>query len=235
MRVAVRASVLSLVFAAGVLAGCGGSDDSEPSEPTTAPAATVAATSAAASATRAPSPAAVSNVNVAELEGKLAQAYRDNRTFVPRASVDELKVTFDAATGIATFSIRPLPTSTNTIGGNSQFLGGPSNDALQITAQSALVANKVTWASFPEVKRVYTVVLTEFSTAAGTRNIDNAAGISVDRATGEKLDYDALKTSVPAQPRSFFCTADAYAFQAVVYNSITDKGCLTGVAKGRIP
>ena len=67
------------------------------------------------------------------------------------------------------------------------------------------------------------------------RALDNATGISVDRATGEKLDYKALKTSVPAQPRSFFCAADAYAFQAVVYNSITDKGCLTGVAEGRIP
>jgi hypothetical protein len=202
--------------------GSGGDSDDESSEPTKAPAATVAA-----------SP--VASVNVTEVQNKLMQAYKDNRTFVPRASADELKVTFDAATGLATFSIRPLPDSGNTIGGNSKFLGGPGNDALQITAQSALVANKVTWPLVPEVKRVYVTVLTEFSTAAGTKNIDNAAGISVDRATGTKMDYDALKTSVPAQPRSFFCAADAYAFQAIVYNSIADKGCMTGVSKGRVP
>ncbi|MGE0688891.1 MAG: hypothetical protein AB7P33_19285 [Dehalococcoidia bacterium] len=172
-------------------------------------------------------------MNTAEIENRIAQAYRDNRTFVPRASVDELKVTFDAASGLATVSVRPLPTSSNTIGGNSQFLGGPSNDTLQITAQSALVANKVVWASFPEVKRVYVTVSTEF-TAAGTKVIDVAAGIAVDRASGTKMDFEALKTSVPAQPRSYFCSADAYFFQAVVYASIADKGCLTGATKGSV-
>ncbi len=240
-RASLRSSLalVTIGVASGLLIACGGGSDDEASEPTKAPAATSAggasASPASSSATRTASPAAVASVNAADIEARFAQTYKDSFSFVPRASVDELKVTFNASSGILTVSVRPLPTSANTIGGNSKFLGGPANDTLQITAQSALLANKVAWASFPEVKRVYTTVLTEFTLSSGAKNIENAAGISVDRATGVKMDFEALKTSVPAQPRSFFCAADAYAFHVVVYPTITDKGCLTGPLKGTLP
>ena len=237
------AAFLLLTFAAA----CGGGDDKDASSgaapaptsasssgggpaPTAAPART--ATTAASNPTRAPSPVTMSAAAVADLEARIDRAYRDNRTFMPRATIDDLKVTFSPATGLVSLAVRPLPTSANTIGGNSQFVGGAANDTLAITSQSSVAAGKAIWSSFPEVKRVNLAVSTEFTLTSGSKVTEVAAEITVDRATGEKMDYTALQTSVKNEPRSFFCAADAYKFHVAVWPTITDKGCLTGPSKG---
>ena len=221
-------------------AACGG-DDEDPATVGPTRAATTAAGGEtkspvpASSATSAASPAADPTLSLSALKAlgdRLTKAYTDNRTFMPRASTDELQVSFDVATGLVVISIHPSPTSKNSIGPNSGFPGGFSSDALAITAQSAVVAGKSIWKDFPEVKRINVAVATEFDIQGGSKMTETAAGITVERATGEKMDFEALKISVPSNSNQFFCMADAYRLHVVVWNGITDKGCLTAQTKG---
>ncbi len=221
-----RKGLIALMFSLGLLAAAcgGGGDDGDDG-------ASGSANPAASAPTSAP---AMSPAAVTALETRVAQAYQDERAFMPRAATDELKVTFAPETGLLTVSLRPLPTSSDNIG-NSKFLGGAANDALAITSQSSLTANKVVWASFPEVKRLHVIVWTEFSLTSGSKVIEPAASTSVDRATGEKMNFDALKTSVSGDNKSFFCLADGYRFHVTIYPAISNKGCLTGISKGIVP
>lgn len=213
-----------------VVAACGGDNE----DPTPTAAATQALTAAATPAASATPPGPTPRP-AAAIEAGITKTFTDNRTFVPRATTDELKVTFDAASGLVTLSVRPLPTSKNSIGATSGFLGGGSNDALAITSQTALLAGRTIWKDYPEVKRFSVLVSNEFQLNSGAKVIETAAGVTVERATGEKMDYEALKTSVSSNAKEFFCLADGYRLHVVIWNGLADKGCLSGPSKGTAP
>lgn len=225
-RLAIGIAVTSMVPLMLACGGGGGDEDSATASASSTP---------AANASPATTPA-LSASAVASLEARVAQAYRDNRPYMSRTTVDELQVKFAPETGLLTIMLAPLPTSDNSIGGpNNKFLGGRVNDALAITSHSSLTASKVVWPSFPEVKRLHVVVFTDFTLTNGTKVIEAAASTSVDRATGDKMNFDALKVTVGNDNKAFFCAADAYRFHVTIYPAITDKGCLTVATKGIIP
>lgn len=212
-----------------LVAACGG-DNEDPTQTAATQAGTASATPAASATPPGPTPRPA-----AAIEAGITKTFTDNRTFVPRATTDELKVTFDAASGLVTLSVRPLPTSKNSIGATSGFLGGASNDALAIASQTAVLAGRTIWKDYPEVKRVSVLVWNEFQLNSGAKVIETAAGVTVERAAGEKMDFEALKTSVPSNSKQFFCLADGYRLHVVIWNGLTDKGCLSGPSKGIAP
>ncbi len=131
----------------------------------------------------------------------------------------------------ATFEVTPGASS---LGPDSKFLGGFSLDALAIASQSAVVASKTAFADSAAVKRVVVHVFHNFPLSGGGSRTEIAATVAIDRATASEFDYEALKVSVPKNPRDFVCGADAYRLHIVTMNGLTDKGCVTSPSKGTV-
>lgn len=223
--------LVTITFASVFMTACGGDDsaiEQAVSATATAPPPTLAVpatTVVAATVTTAPSTGATNSA----VEARISKAYNDSRTFVPRASIDELKVSY--LNGVATVNVVP---SASSMGPNSKFLGGLSNDALAIATQSAIVASKVTFDDVADAKRVVVHVVHAFSLTAGGTRTEIAATVAIDRATAAKFNYEELKSSVPKDPRPFVCGADAYRLHVVVWNGLADKACLASPSKGAL-
>lgn len=180
------------------------SSTAKPNTPTAAP------TKIVATATTAPpKPTATP----ASFEAQLLKSYQDNRDFMSRAVGSPVKVTWDASTATATFDVYP-----------STILN--EADALTIAGASAIVANKAVWSTYPQVGTIVTNAWIDVTDSTGATTKQNVVSSTVVRATGTKFVYSGLKDRAAQDNKLWFCGADAYQLDAVIYLKIKDLGCM---------
>lgn len=153
------------------------------------------------------------------LEQRIEKSYRDNRGFMPRASVDGLEVVM-LPNGFLRIQTKPTLAS--------------EGDTLTVAGANAIVASRAVWTTYPEVSEIFVSVVGDLTnTQTGAKSEGILAATTVRRATGEKFQYDGLKSLASDDNKLFFCGADNYQIHPSVYAALKDKGCLArwGLAK----
>lgn len=158
---------------------------------------------------------------VLSLEQQIEKSYRDNRGFMTRASAEGLKVR-QVADGVIVIELSPSAIASE-------------GDTLTIAGQSAIVASRAVWGTYPSVQQLQVTVWIGITDQFGAKSNAIGAAIMVDRPTGEKLQYDGLKDRQIVDNKSFFCTADHYFVNIIVFREIVDKGCMAAFGAGKDP
>lgn len=171
-----------------------------------------AAASARAAATPAPSPSPTPTAESLTTSQQIANSYRANLDFMARASADNLRV--QTLAGLVEIDVHPQTVLTE-------------GDALTIAAESALVASRAIWTTYPDVQQIELKMLGDFTDQFGASTTDVAASITVLRATAERFQYDGLRDLVYGDNKHLFCVADHYQIHLAIYQALGDTGCLS--------
>jgi len=144
----------------------------------------------------------------------VTQSFRDNLSFMDRASGQGLQVSVDAATGRIIISVKP-----------DHF--NSEDEVLTILSQTAVVASKAVWTTYSAARLIDIQFRADTTDAFGAKSEDVLASIQIERGTGLKFVYDGLKQRVQADNRLLFCTADGYMISPLIYAKVEDFGCLS--------
>lgn len=145
----------------------------------------------------------------------VAQSVGDGRAFMPRTANVDIEALVEGQ-GV---TVRVPPALTD------------EADALTLGSQMLVAAGRSVFRAYPNVQSLKVEVQSEVVDSAGRRSVIPVATLELDRATAERLDYDALKPRVIADNRTLFCMADRYQILSTIFSRLRDRGCLTSAAK----
>jgi hypothetical protein len=153
-------------------------------------------------------------------EEAIAQSIRDNRSFMSRASTDKMTVELTPV-GLVTITIEPTLAN--------------ETDALTVAGQTALVANRAIWTTYPDVQQIRVELLNEVTDANGAKSVVPVTFLQFNRATATPFQYDGLKQQATSDNKYMYCLADEYSIAPFIYAEVRDKGCLRGAASNQAP